>query len=49
MKNELESTGNRADHTEKRISERESTNLEMIQLETERQYLKKGKGTNNYV
>ena len=33
MKKTLESTGNRADHMEERISELEDRNLEMIQAE----------------
>ena len=36
MKNASESTGNRADHMEERISELEDRNLEMIQVEKER-------------
>ena len=37
MKNALESTGNRVDHMEERISELKDRNLEMIQVEEERE------------
>ena len=50
MKNELESTENRADHVEERISELEYRNLEMVQLgERELISKKKGRGTKYYV
>ena len=39
MKNALESTGNRADHMEERISELGDGNLEMIQVEEERELI----------
>ena len=37
MKNALESIGNRADHVEERISELKGRNLEMTQVEKERE------------
>ena len=36
MKNKVESIGNRADHVEERISKLEDRDLEMIQVEVER-------------
>ena len=41
MKNELERNGNTADHMEERISKLKDRNLEMIQVEEEKQNTKK--------
>ena len=50
MKNELESTGNRADQMEERICKLEDRNLEMIQEEREiRFFFKMSKFYNSYL